>query len=225
MQYLDLLAMLHHLLAPQAYLEIGVWRGDSLALAAGPAVGIDPAPQIACDIVGAKPWLKLYQTTSDEFFAHHEAARVLEGAALELAFIDGMHLFEHALRDFRNVERWSSRFGAVAIHDVIPPDPAWATRERRSQAWTGDVWRIVPCLRDHRPDLRLHVIDAFPSGMLLVTGLDPANPVLFEREDEIVARYLEDPRPYDRQVADHLNAIDRVPLETWYREARRTLGA
>jgi len=44
--YLDTLADLHRALAPRAYLEIGVRHGRSLALATGPALGVDPAPEI-----------------------------------------------------------------------------------------------------------------------------------------------------------------------------------
>ncbi|MBM3332930.1 hypothetical protein FJY68_13975 [candidate division WOR-3 bacterium] len=46
--YWALLRLLHEQLRPRTYLEIGVHRGDSLALAGSEtsAVGIDPAPAI-----------------------------------------------------------------------------------------------------------------------------------------------------------------------------------
>jgi hypothetical protein len=44
--YLEFLDRLHRELAPAHYLEIGVGRGASLALARGPATGVDPRPAL-----------------------------------------------------------------------------------------------------------------------------------------------------------------------------------
>ena len=44
--------------------------------------------------------------TSDDFFASHDLAQVLGGRPVDLAYIDGMHQFEFALRDFMNLERY-----------------------------------------------------------------------------------------------------------------------
>ena len=45
---------------------------------------------------------------------------------MELAFIDGLHLFEQVLRDFINVERHSSPSTVVLLHDCLPLDEATA---------------------------------------------------------------------------------------------------
>ena len=47
--YLEILDRLHRELAPAHYLEIGVRHGISLALARGPATGVDPAPALDRD--------------------------------------------------------------------------------------------------------------------------------------------------------------------------------
>ncbi len=67
--------------------------------------------------------------------------------APDLCFIDGMHLFEYALRDFMNVERCAAPGAIVVIDDIFPNHPAQGQRERRTRAWTGDVWRLVETLR------------------------------------------------------------------------------
>lgn len=180
--YREVLRRIHATRQPDVYVEIGVRHGASLALArARVIVGIDPSPELR---VPLPPQARIAATTSDEFFAR--AAGMLD-APIDLAFIDGMHLFEFALRDFVNVEQRSSPAGVVVFDDILPNHPAQARRERATGVWTGDVWKIVPCLRWFRPDLELHALDAAPTGLLVVTGLDPANDTLRRRYAEIQA--------------------------------------
>jgi hypothetical protein len=88
-------------------------------------------------------------SSSVAFFADH-APGLLQPAP-ELAFIDGMHLFEFALRDLIHSERHMAPWGLVVIDDIYPCHPAQARRSRRTGSWTGDVWRLLPVLREHRP--------------------------------------------------------------------------
>ena len=50
------------------------------------------------------PNTHIYPVTSDEFFAQEDVGRILGGLPLDLAFIDGLHLFEQVIADFINVE-------------------------------------------------------------------------------------------------------------------------
>jgi hypothetical protein len=93
-------------------------------------------------------------------------------APLDLVFIDGMHLFEYALRDFINTEKYSDVHTLVVIDDIFPAHPAQAERDRRTRAWTGDVWKLLVVLQQYRPDLRLLMLDAFPTGLLCISGLN-----------------------------------------------------
>ena len=81
-------------------MEIGIFQGESLRLATSATVivGIDPDPKIGC-VLG--PQMKVFKTTSDEFFATHDLRAELGDRSVDLAFIDGMHRFEFAMRDFR----------------------------------------------------------------------------------------------------------------------------
>src|SRR5262249_42801751 len=152
------LRRIHARLRPDVYLEIGVRHGFSLALAqARVAVGVDPLPELQAAL-GEQ--VRIVSATSDEFFAGDP--RALLSAPIDLAFIDGMHWFEFALRDFMNVERLASRNGAVIFDDVFPNHPLQAQRERQSGVWTGDVWKILPCLRRYRPELDLILLDTNP---------------------------------------------------------------
>jgi hypothetical protein len=186
--YYRTLRRLHQALRPETYLEIGIRKGDSLALArtAAVAIGIDPAPMLA---MSAAENAHIFATTSDEFFATHDVRGELGDRDLDLAFIDGMHLFEFVLRDFANVERCASPDTVVVLHDCLPVDEVSAARERTTSLWTGDVWKVVPVLRDYRPDLRLTIIGAAPSGLVIVEGLDPASRVLAEEAERIAEEF------------------------------------
>jgi len=163
----DMLRKIHTLLQPSNYLEIGVQTGKSLALARCPSIGVDPMPQIR---MALGPSTQVVRATSDDFFKSH--ADHLIKAPLDLVFIDGMHLFEYALRDFINTEKYSDANTVVVIDDIFPAHPAQAERDRRTRAWTGDVWKLVVTLQQHRPDLNLLMLDAFPTGLLCISGLN-----------------------------------------------------
>lgn len=183
--YLDVLRDVHAVLQPSLYLEIGVRNGRSLALAQGPAIGVDPAPEL--DAASLPSTTRLFAMASDDFF-RDVAAQALD-VPPQLAFIDGMHLFEYALRDFMHIERLATPSTLVVINDIHPSHPAQAERNRRTRVWTGDIWKLQRCLAELRPDLVLVALDTTPTGMLLVAGLDPANRVLWNRYNPIVLEY------------------------------------
>ena len=196
--YLRVLDRLHRELRPAHYLEIGVRRGLSLALARGRATGVDPAPELDRELPSTT---QVFSLTSDEFFAEPSG-----GIAPDLCFIDGMHLFEYGLRDFMNIERCAAPGALVILDDIFPNHPAQAQRERRTRVWTGDVWRLVEVLRRHRPDLFLLPLDASPTGLLLIAGLDRANRVLWDTYNPVVreAQALDGP---PQSALERQNAI------------------
>lgn len=187
--YLDVISALHSHLLPRTYLEIGVSTGDSLRLARPEtrAIGIDPEPNVSAPL-GAHT--TIHAVTSDDYFAKHDVSADLGGLPVDLAFIDGMHRFEFALRDFVNIERHSSSRSTILIHDCYPANRLSAERERRTVFWSGDVWRLVLILKKYRPELSVNVIATGPTGLGLVRGLDPTSSVLADRMDEIVAEFL-----------------------------------
>lgn len=191
--YLAVLERLHQALRPAHYLEIGVRHGASLSLAVGPATGVDPAPAINRPL---PPTARVVALTSDEFFGAPRREQ-----PPDFCFIDGMHLFEYALRDFLNFERCAAPGAVVVFDDIFPNHPAQAQRRRRTRAWTGDVWRIGAALRRWRPDLFVAGIDASPAGLLLVAGLDPQNRRLGERYDALAHEASLDETPPPHVIA------------------------
>jgi hypothetical protein len=205
--YLELLERIHSRLRPRTYLEIGVNEGQSLRLArpATRAVGIDPEPRV--QRAGAAA---VFALTSDDFFAEHDLRAVFEGVPLDLVFIDGMHLFEFVLRDLINVGRYAVPTTTVLLHDCYPISAETATREHLTFLWTGDVWKIVLCLKEYCPGVDVSVVDVPPAGLGIVRHLDAgASARLQDRYDEIVTRFMKlEYSALDSDKAGLLNRID-----------------
>jgi hypothetical protein len=205
MYYLDFLRDAHHRLAPRAYLEIGIRHGDSLALARCRAVGIDPAFAVSAELNGD---VGLFRTTSDEFFSRPDPLSTTGGVPFDLAFIDGLHLFEFALRDFIFAERHASTRGMIILDDVLPRSVDEAARERHTVAWTGDVFRVLEVLSRYRPDLVVVPINTTPTGLLTVFGLDPSSTVLADHFDQILADFRQpDPQPVPEEILDRSSMV------------------
>jgi hypothetical protein len=205
--YTEVLAALHAWLKPRTYLETGVASGKTIVLAAPGtrAVGVDPQPKIAFPL-GQN--VTIVPTTSDAFFARPDASALL-GGPLELAFIDGMHHFEYALRDFAGAERLADPRATIVLHDCYPLDRVTAERTRSTVFWTGDCWRVVLALKKYRPELMIATIGTAPSGLVLVRHLDPSSRLLAERMDEIVAEFLA--VDYGVLEADKAGMLNLVP--------------
>jgi len=202
MRYSEFLSSVHRLVRPERYLEIGVRKGMSLALARCRSVGIDPAYSIEAELDAD---VALFRTTSDEYFARADPLAPVQGEPFDLAFIDGMHLFEFALRDFINAERCSRDASVVIFDDMLPRSVGEAARERHTRLWTGDLYPIIEVLERYRPEVATVLVDTQPTGLLLVVGLDPASTVLTDNYDEIIASYRRpDPQPVPQILLDRL---------------------
>ncbi len=183
--YLDAMQTIHRLLRPGLYVEVGIRHGKSLAMTQGPAIGVDPAPEITVPLAEQ---VQVFAKTSDDFFTQDADTAIVQ--PIDLAFIDGMHWFEFALRDFMNIERYCQTTSLVVFDDIFPSHPLQAARNRQTRVWTGDIWRIVGCLRRFRPDLVVVPIDTHPTGLLLVAGLDRGSTQLGEHYERIVGEYV-----------------------------------
>ena len=175
------LAELHETIDPNFYLEIGVGRGRSLALAKCKAIGVDPVPQ---ERLLFGPNIQIITASSDEFFAE-QAEQVLTTQP-DLVLLDGMPLVDYVLRDFLAIESRALPHTFIAISGIFPRIAETATRHRTSADWLGDIWKLPEILRTYRPDLQLLALDTEPAGLLLVCGLDPKNTVLKEKYKELI---------------------------------------
>ncbi|WP_328317461.1 class I SAM-dependent methyltransferase [Streptomyces sp. NBC_00388] len=226
----EFLRGIHRVYRPRTYLEIGVNDGRSLALSRAPSIAVDPAfkvvTSISCDV-------HLVKQTSDAFFAREDPLLHLRtgrnpfralarrdplgllGAEprLELSFIDGMHLFEFALRDFMNVEKHARWNSVIVLDDMLPRNIDEAARDRHTGAWTGDVYKVAEVLRRFRPDLLVVEVDTKPTGVVAVFGADPSSTVLKQKYDAILAEYVtEDPQDVPAEVLTRKRAVSPEAL-------------
>lgn len=184
--YLALLERFHSDLCPRTYVEIGVNKGDSVRLASAPtdSLGIDPVPKLTTRPSNTA----ILEMTSATAFESGAVDAWLDGRPIELAFIDGLHQFETALGDFIEVERRCTRDSVVLLHDCLPESPEWAGKSPETIAWTGDVWKVVVALLRYRADLSVRVIDTPPSGLAVISRLDPTATTLVDKSGEILER-------------------------------------
>jgi len=213
----EFLSMLHAALKPRGYLEIGVFSGDSLRLVnpGTPAIGIDPSPHLHGHFPGTT---QVYRMTSDQFF--REMVEPLERSPdfnlahaddvladnLDLAFIDGMHLYEYALRDFMNIERHSNLRTVIVFDDVLPRNDQEAAREQCPGDWTGDVWKTPRVLQMYRPELNILLVDTQPTGTCVVFGLSQDNlgPELY---DTVMTLGLDQWNDVPQEILDREGAV------------------
>lgn len=205
----DLLAELHRLLAPRSYLEIGVNLGASMTLSRTRSVGVDPyyavEREVRCD-------LHLVRTSSDEFFAREHPLAHLDEPVVDLAFIDGMHLAEYALRDVINVERHTHPGSVIVLDDMLPRNVEEARRDRSGRgraAWAGDVYKVLGTLRDLRPGLLCLEVDTAPTGTVVLLQPDARDRTLLAAIDDAVEAYVTpDPQDVPAELLDRRRAHD-----------------
>lgn len=205
--YFSVLERVFGQLRPRSYVEVGVFRGESLRLARPPtiAIGIDPEPRLSEPPAANH---EVFAETSDEFFANRDLRTLLGGLPVDLAFIDGMHHFEFALRDFANIERHCTRDSTILIHDCYPLDRESAGREPRMANWSGDIWRLIALLKKYGPELAIYTNGTPPTGLGLVRRLDPGSRVRFECYERLRAEFLALDYSYlDEDMAEKLNLL------------------
>jgi hypothetical protein len=207
----QLLRELHRLVQPRTYLETGIQRGVSLALSRVPSVGIDPEFSVEHELATD---VHLVRSGSDEFFARPEPLAHLPEPVVDLAFIDGMHLAEYALRDVVAVERYTTASSVILVDDVLPRDAEMTRRVRIGRdRWTGDVYKVTEALRTLRPDLVVIEVDTTGTGTLLVLCPDAARDgVLDGYDDWLESAIVPDPQVVPESVLRRTHAVDPAAL-------------
>ncbi|HJY44815.1 MAG TPA: class I SAM-dependent methyltransferase [Propionibacteriaceae bacterium] len=202
----EFLEGLHEKTRPRTYLEIGIRTGTSLALSRSRSIAVDPRfaidKPIHCDV-------QVVKSTSDDFFAGDAPLAHFDGLPVDLAFIDGMHLSEFALRDFINIEPWMADTGVVVFDDVLPRNALEAARDRKTESWAGDVYKVVEILRRRRPDLVVLLLNTANTGTAVVLGFDQASTVLkdcFAEEKDYLLR--PDPQTLPQEYLDRSIAVE-----------------
>src|SRR5688500_4063948 len=202
----EFLEGLHEKTRPRTYLEIGIRTGTSLALSRSRSIAVDPRfvidKPIHCDV-------QVVKATSDDFFAGDAPLAHFDGVPVDLAFIDGMHLSEFALRDFINIEPWMADTGVIVFDDVLPRNALEAARERKTLSWAGDVYKVVEILRRRRPDLVVLLVNTANTGTAVVVGFNQASTALKDGHAEEEDYLLQpDPQTLPQEYLDRSIAVE-----------------
>jgi calcineurin-like phosphoesterase family protein len=94
------------------------------------------------------------------------------------------------------------------LHDCIPLDEISSSNPRISQFYTGDVWKTLLIIVRNRPDLKICIVPAWPSGLVLVRGLNSKSNLLNEKFSVLVDQY----RPLS--FADYSSVVSELPSPT-----------
>lgn len=197
--YLDFMNMLSRILNSRTYLEVGTDTGTSLRAVQCDSISIDPDIKISQHVFGGRRRAHFFQMRPDDFFDHYDV-RTYFPAGIDLAFLDGLHLFEALLKDFMNAERFCHDRSVILLHDCLPLNHRMAERAYRiddaedpstRDAWTGDVWKLIPILKKYRPDLNIQQFDCGPTGLVVCTQLDQHSRILWDNYDSIIDEFFD----------------------------------
>ena len=173
--YLAHLRRFHETLRPRLYVEIGVDAGRTLSLARPPtrAIGVDPAAREGGATFAADT--RLFPLESDAFFAARGRRRRSPGSRStspsSTDCISSSRPSAISSTSSGTRRRTRSSCSTTACPSTGRPRAGRAA----TGFWTGDVWKIVPVLARHRPDLELFVIPTLPDGPV---RRDASGPVL-----------------------------------------------
>lgn len=201
------------------YLEIGVQTGQTFANVAVPdKTAVDP--DFRFDYLSDQdPLHRYHEVCSDVYFSGLENPDLFD-----LVFIDGLHTYDQAYRDFCNSLVLTSGLSIIVLGDTEPADLYSSLRSqavcelRRSREapgsavaeWRGDVYKIPLFLKLFHSSLEY----------CTVTGDGPAQTVVWRRN--ILPREAYDSAPFkispvSSVLFEYLGAVNRLDF-TWLLE-------
>lgn len=220
-------------LQAERYLEIGVAKGKVLFnVECKVKIGVDPKFRIRTGKRFRHQLLyKCFQRgilfaemTSDDFFMQYKTHLIEKPP--QVVFIDGLHTFEQTLKDVFNTLNYLDKGGVIIFHDCNPAHKASATpalsipeakqkyeSENKDGGWAGewcgDVWKVIPYLRQRHPDLHVCVLDE-DYGLGIVARKIPADPPCYNPThfSETGLNKFSQSLTYDDLVADKVNLLN-----------------
>ena len=162
------------------YLEVGVEDGFTFhAIKAARKVAVDPLFRFEVPSARMANDLEYHQITSDAYFGARSAA----DKKFDVIFLDGLHTFEQILRDVLNAVECLADDGVIVVDDVWPVSyaaslPGIADMQRvranspdGSEAWMGDVYRVVKFVSTFMQSFRFACTDEDPWQMVMWHGV------------------------------------------------------
>lgn len=151
----------------RSYLEIGVSKGATFRnVTFERKFAVDPHFRFRYKNTLGEMY---YETTSDAYFAG-----LNDDVIFDCVFIDGLHHWEQALRDFDNTLQHTHANSLIVIDDVYPCDEFSILRSqekavamrllkapgvRHANSWHGDVFKAAFMIAYFYPDISFVTID------------------------------------------------------------------
>lgn len=179
------------------YLEIGVAEGFTFHnVNVRHKTAVDPEFLFDTGRHSHKPGHYYFPMTSDSFFADMERIRADvygEDVAWDIIYIDGLHRYEQAMKDFTNSLDFAHGNTIWIFDDTVPSDPwsaipdmqfSYLLRQMAGLAgrdWHGDVFKCVFALHDFFPEFSYATVTGMgnPQTVVWHTGETARRPRIF----------------------------------------------
>jgi len=183
------------------YLEIGVRKGSTIArIDANNKIGVDPVLQLdkldpkLRKKLGKSKNITFYEEESDTFFRHNNQK-------FDVVLIDGLHLYEQALRDILNTLNCLNNNGVVIVHDCNPQTEEAQSRTEIEGLWNGDVWKAIYAMKTHYKTIDYFVLDT-DHGLGILTKQSKKEKFTYQHDDQILQL------PYSFLAKDKKNILN-----------------
>ena len=191
------------------YLEIGVRKGTTIVrVDADYKVGVDPVLQLEKIAPKLKKKLKksknitFYEEESDTFFRHNDLK-------FDVILIDGLHVYEQALRDIVNALNCLNDKGFVVVHDCNPQSEKAQSRTEIKGLWNGDVWKAIYAIKIHYEKINYFILDT-DHGLGILTKQDNKEKYTYQHDERIL--HL----PYNALAKDRKNILNLQKKEKFF---------
>lgn len=152
----------------KSYLEIGVQDGRTFFNVDLPRkIGVDPSFRFDADKFASPPQISFFEMTSNNFFKIIKTVEEPDAVPyfFDIIYIDGLHVWRQALRDFTNSQAHSNGRTLWLFDDTVPSDPVSAhpdcnesyfVRKKlglgKTMPWHGDVYKAIFFIHDFYPE-------------------------------------------------------------------------
>lgn len=145
----------------KSYLEVGVKNRRTFDnITCEQKVGIDPVLIISSE---KEKGIDMFKQDSDTFFKENKNT-------FDIVLVDGLHLYEQAMKDVINSWNCLNLNGAIVIHDCLPKTAVMCSRKRVTREWTGDVWKVIVWFRKGYAKIPCSVINIdYGCGVIIKT--------------------------------------------------------
>lgn len=144
----EFISCLCRLVGAMSYLELGVYKGDTLK-----RVAFDN-PETSCvgvdrdfGTMSVPLNVNLHRCTTDVFFADIIGKRTVQ-TQFDVIFIDADHSAESVWKDLKNALRHVRDHGLILLHDTYPKD-----RAATEPGYCGTAWKVADDLTDVDPQM------------------------------------------------------------------------